>query len=151
MRRIVTFLTIVVLMLNITGCKKREVTEYNYIYTGQNGLWSAEYQVDATATFITYKERTSYESEQQSTLTVTYLGELDDLAKVRHFEIYYERGVGGGGSKTVDYRDDDNISSKTFNIQSSSINGMIPQKDSNIEVSITLDDEVQNFELIVKE
>lgn len=151
MRRLFTILTLfIVLILSIAGCKKKDVTEYNYLYEGENELWSAQYQVNATSTYITYKERVSYENEEEDQLLVTYLGDLDDLAKVRHFEISYELDF-KSGSLTQDYSDDDQISSKTFTLNSKDQNGVIPKKDDTVKVTITLDDEVQTFELKANE
>ncbi len=137
---------IVLLILTAAGCTKKDVTKYNYTYKGENDSWSAVYQTAGTVTFTEKKGKLDKERESNEELLLTYKGELTDLSSVRHMEILYETST-GKEKRVTDYETGESIQSKTFSLKSSGKGSAIPIENDIIKVTITLDDDVQSFEL----
>jgi hypothetical protein len=133
----------------LAGCAKKDedVIKHNYTFRGENELWKAELKSEGSYTFYRKKDGTlDVETESHCLLTVTYLGELSDLEKVRHYEIGYE-ATGGGARQTCDLEEGESITSKKFTIDSST---MVTSKDYDVTVTIIMDEEEQQLILKTK-
>ena len=135
-----------ILTIIFCGCSNKEVIEHNYIYTGENENWTAEYTVTGVGIFTEKDGRTNYESEHKKRLEVTYKKDISNLALVKNLEISYETSV-GGGSSTLYWDDDESIMEKSFILSGVSRNGAIENKDETIKVSIDIDGNVEKIEL----
>lgn len=143
--RKVTGVFIVLILLIITGCSNKEVINHNYIYKGENELWSAEYRVNGTGTFTEENGKIKYESNSNNILIVTYKKELSQLSSLKHMEISYASSA-GGGKITEDYTDGP-PKEKTYTIKSGGNGVAIENKDEVINVTINLDGKIQIIEL----
>jgi hypothetical protein len=136
---------IVIILLSIAGCSNKEVTKHNYIYKGENELWTAEYRVDGTNTFSEKNGKTEYKSNSNNTLTVIYKKDLSELSSVKHLAISYE-SIAGGGESNLDFNDNP-PNKKTYTLKSNSTGGAIENKDEIIKVNISIDGKAQTIEL----
>ena len=87
---------IIMLLLIITGCSKKEVIRRNYNYKGDNEFWAAEYKVKGTGTFTEKNSKTEYESNSYKVFTVIYKKDISQLYSVKHLEISYKSNAAGG-------------------------------------------------------
>jgi hypothetical protein len=139
------YVLITVILLIITGCSRKEEIRHNYIYKGENELWSAELKVNGKSTFTEKSGKTEYDSSSEKLFIVTYKKDLTQLSSVKHLEISYETSA-GGGKVTVDFTDGP-PSKKTYTMNSGSRGGAIENKDEVIKVTINLDGKIQTVEL----
>lgn len=140
-------LTIILLiLLAVIGCSKKDVDKHNYIFKGENEFWSAEYVVNGTVTFTNKDGTLHAESESNEIFTVTYKKELSDLDSIKSLEISYESTT-GGGKLTSEFNKDNPPIKKTFTMKSGSKGGAIEDKDDVIKVKINIDGNIQTFEL----
>ncbi len=134
------------MLILLTGCFNREVENYNYLYKGENASWTAEYAVNGTGIWTKTNGKLHYDNDIEKVFTITYKGNISELANVRHLEIAYET-TAGGGRQTEDYDSSNPISEKTFKFRSRSQGVAVGRKDQTIKVTITLDNDVQSLEL----
>jgi hypothetical protein len=127
------------------GCSKKDVVKHNYKYTGENELWSAEYKVNSTGIFTEKHRKVDYESNSDTTLTVTYKKDLSELSSVKGIEISYKSSV-KGGEITKEFSDAP-PDEKSYTIKSSSKGAAIERKDEVIKVDINIDGNIQTIEL----
>ena len=80
------FILIVLVMFIVAGCSNKEVIKHNYTFKGENELWTAEYKVNGTGTFSKKDGKTHYQSNSNSTLTVSYKKDITELSSVKHIE-----------------------------------------------------------------
>jgi len=59
-------------MLILVGCSNKEVINHNYIFTGENDLWTAECKVNGTEIFIKKDGKTERYCNATRTVSVTY-------------------------------------------------------------------------------
>lgn len=131
--------------MSVIGCSKKEVIKHNYVFTGENELWEAEYKVDATGTFTENGDNTEYTTSTENTLTVTYKKDITELASVKKLEISYQSSAGGGGI-AADFNDNP-PSEKTYVVRGSSKGGAIENREEVVKVNITLDGKTQVIEI----
>jgi hypothetical protein len=148
LRKTVSIL-IIMLLLIITGCSKKQVVNHNYTYKGENEFWAAEYNVNGEGTFTEKDGKTEYESISDTVLTVTYKKDLSGLSSVKHLEISYESSA-GGGSLTESYDSNNPLDKKTYTLKSGGTGTAIENKDEIIKVNINVDGETQTIELSSK-
>jgi hypothetical protein len=141
-----TLMLIAAAIILFIGCSNKEVTSHNYIFKGESDLWTAEYKVDGTDSWSKVEGKLHYESEATKVLTVTYKGDVSELHSVKHLEITYDTGT-GGGKLTEDHDSDAPLSQKVFTFRSGGKGQLIPDKDEVIKVTINLDGDVQTIEL----
>lgn len=140
MRKIVVIL-IVIMLFSIVGCSNKKIYTYDYNYRGENEFWAGEYKVSGNAIFTEKDNKTSYEGNGSEIFTVTYKGDISELASVRHLEIYSE------DTKLVyDLDSDESLRQKTFILKSRSTDGVEPKKET-VEVNINIDGKIQTIEL----
>ena len=133
------------MLLIVVGCSNKEVIKHNYTYKGENELWTAEYKVNGTGTFTKKDDKTYYQSNSSSTLTVSYKKvDLSALSQFKKMEISYESSV--RGSK-LNLNFDDNPPNEKYILDSSSVGGAIESKDEIIYVKISVDGNTQAIEL----
>jgi len=136
---------IVLILFIITGCSNKEVIKHNYTYKGENEVWTAEYKVNGTGTFNKKDDKTYYQSNSSSTLTISYKKDLTELSQVKHMEISYESSA-GASKLNLDFVDNP-PNEKTYMLKSSSIGGAIESKDEIIYVKISVDGNTQAIQL----
>ena len=147
MRKVCLILSCILLaVFTFIACNKKDVTEYHYIYQGENDLWNAEYRIDCIVTLTEENGKKSSDTVTDCELVVTYKGELTDLSSVRHVEISYKSST-RGGNLIEDYEPGGSISSKIFTLKSGGRNDAIPVEDDVINVTIITDDQTQTLEL----
>lgn len=145
MKRIVSILILVVILV-ISGCSNREISEHHYTYRGENNLWSAEYKIDATVTFFKIDDVLNVETYKERMLTVTYKEDISDLSKVKHLIISYNSST-GGGSLDEEF-DSEPPTENIYTLKSSSTGSAIENEDETIQVTINIDGEIQTIELM---
>ena len=134
------------MLLIITACSNKEVIKHNYIYKGENELWTAEYKMNGTGTFTEKSDKTAYESESNTTFTITYKNNISELSSVKHLEISYE-STAGGGNLTSNFDNNNPLNQKTYILKGGGRGTSIERKDETIKVNITLDGKIQTIEL----
>ena len=134
------------MILMIVGCSNKEVINHNYVYKGENEFWNAELKLNGIGVFTEKKNITSYESNCDKILTVTYKKELSELPSIKRLEISYKSSV-GAGKLTEDYDDWHVLEDKTYTLKSSSKNGAIENKNEVIEVVINIDGNIETIQL----
>lgn len=144
MKKIVIFLTIIVLLALTVWYLKGDENKISHIYKGQNKNWVAQYEVNGTETFKNKKSTLSYKNDVKNVLMVSYKGNLSRINKAKHIEISYKSSA-GGGVKSEDL--DGQSTPKTFTLKSIGQNGAIENKDEVIEVVINLDGKIETLEL----
>jgi len=144
MVRKANIILILLMLFIVAGCSNKEVIKHNYTYTGENELWTAEYKVNGTGTFTQKDNKTLYQSNSNSTLTINYKKDLSELSSVKHIEISFESSA-RAGKLNLNF-DDNPPNEKTYMLKSSS-GGAIENKDEIIKVTIGLDGKTQVIEL----
>lgn len=121
-----------------------EKTVYNYVFSGENDLWGAEYTAIGEST---YKQK-DYEVKSNGTfeyvLTVSYKGDMTDLYNVRSFRIEYE-SLFQAGRYSLEFPEDGKMK-KTYTIKSQG-DRIDLNEDEIIKVTIFIDGETQELEL----
>lgn len=145
MKRLVSILMLMVTLV-ISGCSNREISEYHYIYRGENDLWSAEYKVDATVTFFKRDDVLNAETYKECMLTVTYKEDISDLSKVKNLIISYTSSTGGGSLE--EEFDSEPPTENVYTLKSRSTGSAIENEDETIQVTINIDGEIQTIELM---
>ena len=147
MKKICLFFGFTILfVLMAIGCSKKEITNYKYTYAGENEQWDAKYHVNESVEFTNTDNGLDVETEAKNELVITYKGELTDLSSVKHMEISYDSGI-EGGKRVENYNDGVSITSKIFTLSSGGKNGALHTGDEIITVTITIDGDIQTFEL----
>lgn len=146
MKKNIILCIVFLMMATVSGCSKKDTTEIDYSYVGENDLWDAEYHVTGTEEFTETGENLKYSNEMNNILAVKYKGELQDLSSVKYLKISYESQA-HKGSMEIEYSEGDRITSKTFNLISSGTNTAIVGENEIIKVTIDIDGEIQNIEL----
>ncbi len=119
--------------------------ENHFVFRGESELWSGEMKVDSTLQFYEKDGILGCDANEKHKLTVTYKGDVSDLASVKQLKIDFDAGP-SGGSLEEDHADDP-IEQKTFVMQGGG-NGAQIQKDEIITVTVTIDGKTESFEMI---
>lgn len=141
-----TILSLLLILLLLSGCSNKDVVRHYYDYQGENENWKAEYIVNATVTFTETKGALGVDSESEEIFILTYKGELSDLSSVRLFEIGYESPM-KAGKRSEEYTTDNPIGTKVFKMNSGGKNSALPNEDTVFTVTVNLDGVKQSFEL----
>ncbi|MDF2485258.1 MAG: hypothetical protein K0R46_1426 [Herbinix sp.] len=139
-------LSLLFILLLLTGCSNKDVVRHYYNYQGENESWKAEYIVNAKVTFTENKGVLSVDSESEEIFILTYQGELSDLSSVRLFEFGYESPV-EAGNRSEEYTTEHPIDTKIFKIRSGGKGGALPNEDTVYTVTVNMDGVKQSFEL----
>lgn len=139
-------LLMILLLLFMTGCANKQVLFHNYTFTGENDLWSANYTVEGSETFVEKDKVTEYSNMSKKTFTLKYKGELEDLSSVKKLEFAYETSARGETS-TLEFDDINQLDKDTFILKTTSVNSVIEKKDETIFVTVTIDGTPQTIEL----
>ncbi|MHC1719674.1 MAG: hypothetical protein AB9844_03100 [Clostridiaceae bacterium] len=140
----VILLSLLLMVLVITGCSGKDTKVYKYTFTGENELWSGDYKVDGKVTF--YKEDGTLKcvSSHVNVLTVTCKKDISELAGVKDLSIEYDT-TAGGGKLTEHY--DTPPDRKVFTFKDNGNGAFVTNKDAIIKVTITVDGKSQLLEL----
>ena len=144
MKKLISIIIIMTILV-ITGCSKKDIIKHNYTFKGENESWTAEYKINGTQTFIKEDTHTKFESEAQKELLITYKNDISELSSVKHIEISYKSTPSSG--KIVEDYTDGNQPKKTYKFQSSSKGAAIENQDDIIEVTVNIDGNIEVFEL----
>jgi hypothetical protein len=118
--------------------------ENHYVFKGESKSWTGEMTADSTIIFFETDGVLGCDSDGASLLTVTYKGDVADLAPVKRFKIAYDTGSGGGSIE--EYHDEYPLQEKTFTLSSGSGLTFI-EDDFAVKVTITLDGKEESFEM----
>ena len=136
---------IIMLLLVITGCAKKEIINHNYVYKGENAFWSAEYKVNGKGTFTEKNGKNQYDSNAKKVFTITYKKDINQLSTVKHMEISYESSVASG--KVTENFNAGAPKEKTYTTKSEDEGVPIENKYDVIKVTINLDGKIETIEL----
>jgi hypothetical protein len=145
-------MSIVFLLIISVGCALLIGTDayagerfpYHYSFCGENDRWKAEYTVEGEGVFTRIKGTLHYNNRVDNLFTLTYKGDLSELASVRRFGSSYETST-GGGSESMEL--ESALTEKVFRHHSSSINGAVAIPEDIIRVTVTMDGKIEQFEL----
>ena len=129
---------------NTTGSGNDDYIENHFVFKGESESWTGEMKVDSTLQFYEKDGVLDCDANEDHTLTVTYKGDVSDLASVKQLKIDFDAGPSGGGLE--EEHADDPIAQKTFVMQGGG-NGAQIQKDQIITVTVTIDGKTENFEM----
>lgn len=148
MRKVSIFL-ICIMLLTITGCSNnKQVQDVNYIFRGENELWTAEFQVKGTGTFS--KDlfgKLSFNSDLNKTLVVTYKKDISQLSSVKHIEISYEENPPLTSKNLTEDYNNGSHARKTYTLESHATGAMVETGNSTITVTINIDNKIQTIKL----
>lgn len=130
----------------LAGCSKKDVVKHYYAFQGENESWSATYVEDGEVVFTEQDGTLGTDSWSNHAFEIEYKGDLSDLENVKHMEISYKSGRGGGNLFT-DYSEDESPTSKIFSINGGTNSCRTFDKDHVIQVEVNLDGRVESFEL----
>jgi len=135
-------------ILTVSGCdsKDKDVIKHNYTYTGENEHWTGIFTFDATEVFQTIDGVLTYDNQSNSSLTVTYKGELTDLTKVKKVEISYKSSK-ISGKLVNNYDSNQPITSKEFNLLSGGTGSALLDQDEIIKIEMNIDGTIDAFAL----
>jgi len=142
--RAIILLSLLLVVLALNGCSGKDTKVYNYIFTGENELWSGEYKVDGKVTFYKEDGTLKCDSNHLGILTVTYKKDISELSGVKDLSIDYDTTV-GGGKLTEHY--DNPPDQKTFTFRDDGTGAFVTNKDAIIKVTVTVDGAPQLLEL----
>lgn len=134
---------LLIIILSITGCSNKDVIKHKYYFKGESELWNVYYQEKSVETFTKKNGKLVYDRETEAKLTAVYKNELSELVQVKRIEIGYE----AGSYKSIlseEYSGEGPYSS-SFVLNSS--DGLVANEDGVINVSISIDDDTETFEL----
>lgn len=154
--RKLSYLFMITLVVFISGCsnnelkENEEVIEKHFIYTGENELWSAEYQLDAEMVFTKEEGRLKVDCYKEILMTVTYKEDLSTLSQVREIIINCN-SLNKNMSLTQEYDENECPTNNTFTLKSRGSSATYEDQNTVIDVTITVDGKEQKFELLYQE
>lgn len=120
-----------------------EVVQETYVFTGESDNWAARLQVDTEIIWTEANDgRLSHESASERLFTIQYKGDLSQVSHINDITIAYD-SVGGGGSAITR----EGPIEQTYTISSTSANTGLVGAYSEILVTVTLGEEVEEFYL----
>jgi hypothetical protein len=134
----------------ISACTDNgEVTEHKYLFTGEGEYWSAELEYEAEEVWDKDADDVNtYANESGYIFTLTYKGDLEELAPMEQLEYQYEKGTVGSGSSSFTF--DEPVSDKKFTSRGGG-SGAVMRGDMVVYVDVKWDEQEESFELIVKD
>lgn len=153
MKRAIVMILVLALSI-VTGCTVTKEKTVVRLYQGENDLWSAKFQQFATEKQTKDKTGTEYESETRNKLVVTYKNDISDFSYATYYEVSFDTDTFGHSNATyaAPYENPMVINSTgggsaTYNEVSYTNNSRVLDEESVITVTITIDDDVQTFDL----
>jgi hypothetical protein len=139
--------TIIIVIVLLAGCG--DITRNHFIFLGESEHWRGGLEASTYERFYDKEGSLCYDSIQNEQFSVTYKGELSDLASVKNIEV------------TCNYPDGEDTISKTYDdgppdkktIKSGtggSEGGTVIKKDDIITMTVTVDGKTETMELKVK-
>lgn len=104
--KVILLLIIICIVTFGTGCTNDNIVKQDFNLKGENNNWITEYKGHSEGEFYKEKGKLNYKETSDGILTLTYKGNLSDLASVR--EIGYEY-VNGSGKITLDQAPDKKV------------------------------------------
>ena len=136
--------TLLIFYIFLVGCNK-EVIPHDYTFKGENELWKAELRVKGKEIFTKVNIRLEYDSESESTFSLAYKGDIEELKIIKNLTYSYE-GSAGGGESSMKF--DSPPTKKVFTSNSSSKGGAIYNKDDVIKFIIEVNGIESSFNLV---
>jgi len=118
------------------------------VFKGESESWTGEMTADSALLFYESGGVLGCDSEDKGLLTVTYKGDVSDLASVKDMRITYDTG-NGVGSLGATYSDENPLQEKTFTITTSSFNVANIEEDFVVTVTVTTDDKTETIEMSI--
>jgi hypothetical protein len=121
------------LILLLTSCNK--VTSYKYIYSGESKNWDATFQYE------------KIDNENNYILTLSYIGDINEISSSSEVTYSYIAGNKKGGGTLIL-----NTSNHPLVIKDSgsTVNGTQLFEEDTILISVSWDDEYEEFELTIQ-
>jgi hypothetical protein len=120
--------------------------ENHVVFKGESDSWTGEMTADSALLFYESDGVLGCDSEDKALLTVTYKGDVSDLASVKDMRIAY--GTRNEvGSLSTSYSDESPLQEKTFTITTRSFNVANIEEDFVVTVTVTTDDNTETFEM----
>ena len=119
--------------------------ENHFVFKGESELWTGEMKVDSTLQFYEKDGVLGCDTNEKHKLTVTYKGDVSDLASVKQLKIDFDAGPSSGSLEEEHV--DDPITQKTFVMQGGGSGSAQIQKDEIITVTVTIDGKTESFEM----
>ena len=143
----ICILLMIIMLLTITGCSKKQVNDMNYTFKGENEFWAAEFQVKGTGTSSqNLFGQINFDSDLNKTLIVTYKKDISQLSSVKHLEISYEE-IGLKGKTLIEDYNNGSQARKTYTLKSHTTGSSVETGDSIIKVTINIDNQIQTIDL----
>lgn len=142
----IRFVGLVLIILVLAGCSKKDVVKHHYTFQGENKSWKATYVEEGEAVFTEHKGTLDADSWSNYNLEMEYRGQLSDLENVKHIEISYTTGL-SSGNMVADYDKGECPKSKTFSLKGGSNSCRSYDKDDVIQAEVNLDGKTESFEL----
>ena len=121
-----------------------DYTENHYVFKGESEMWTGEMMVDSSMQFYEMEGILGCDTNERERLTVTYKGDVADLAVVKHLEIDYDAPL-GGGSIQESYDPEYPLQEKTFTLSGGGSGVSLIQEDAVITVTVTIDGKTETF------
>ncbi|TFJ92953.1 hypothetical protein [Lentibacillus salicampi] len=128
-----------------TESKNADVTEHDYTFSGESEHWTADFEMEGKEVFHEEKEVLQYDSEAQSTFTLTYKGSLDELSSVEKIHFKYQT-PGSSMEQTMNF-DDLPPDDTTFTERGNTL----VRRDEVIEITVEWGDKTEKFTLEAEE
>jgi|GEM_PF-2120158 len=119
--------------------------ENHVVFKGESESWTGEMTADSALLFFERDGILGCDSEDKALLTVTYKGDVADLASVKNFRIAYHKGD-NVGSLGATYSDENPLHEKTFTINTS-LDVVNIEEDFVVTVTVTTDNKTETFEM----
>ena len=146
MKRLILF-TFIFAIIGLSGCSNKNIKKYNYYFEGETEEWKASMPYYAKEEFYTDKYGTyAREEKVDSDLTVTYIGDKEELSNIKRVEISCEIGF-GKDVRTSYFEDGDVPEELSFTLYDVAGDYPLLNKEDVIQVIINLDGEIQTIEL----
>lgn len=142
MKHLIT-IPLLLMILLLSACSAKEVTNYKYTFIGEGEFWQAEYVYEGTETWGEEDGRTIYINEVSDVFRLTYKGSIEEIQAIEQLEFSYDTSTGSGSSIREFAEPPRDI---TFTITSGGTGAKITEEE-NIQVNVKWDDFNESFEL----
>ncbi len=138
---------IAILVFLIVGCSNNDFKVHRTIFRGQSPNFTGEFLADSTERFFRIDGTLHYQNKESTLLTITYKGELSDLASVKQVQIVCDRGTGISSLQQCIEEGDPPLFEKTFRIAGGGGNCALVMQDAVVRVTIDLDGKTETLDL----
>ncbi|MYL45618.1 hypothetical protein GLV94_08160 [Virgibacillus halodenitrificans] len=127
----------------------KEVINHSFLYKGEGKEWKAELEYEAKEVWEKDKEGVNiYSGKVNYIFTLTYKGEVKELASLNKLSYTFKRGTTGEGSSTQNF--DEPVTQKIFTSKGGGT-GAIMREDESVHVEVEWDGKKEAFELAEKD